>query len=142
MHTLKKIVNKLQTIKLYFYSHPKITKYCLLSMSFFMEETAFADDGIIPAPSADDDPTQGHDWMDIIVNIFKTKAGPLLIYGGSLLFLCMAAFEVLKGYKKYQETDDFGKFKMSLVVGAIFLVICGGLFFMGQHILTKWVSSS
>ena len=95
--------------------------------------------GAIPTPGTDDDPTTGsNNFVTILVDLIKNDIGPVLIYGGAMFFFVMAAFDMYRGYKKYQDTDDFGKFKMSIIAGVILGVIGLTLLFTGQHVLTTW----
>lgn len=126
--------------------HPVTLRVMMVLTTWLIGESAFADNrdrGAIPSPDAGDDPTQGgKDFLDIVTNMIKTQAGPLLVNGGALFFVVMAVFDIYRGYKKYQETDDFSKFKMALVTGAILIVIGLTLFFLGQHILRQWKQSN
>ncbi len=119
-------------------TQPWLVRLFLVSVSLVLSEPASAD-GAIPTPSADDDPTQGGgDFVTVLKNIIKKEVGPVLIYGGAVFLVVMAVFDMYRGYKKYQDTDDFGKFKMSIVAGGLMIVVALVLFFLGQHILTAW----
>ncbi len=127
--------------KAWIYCHSGFVRGLMVLTTLFMSDVAMAD-GAIPTPDSGDDPTQGgKDFLDILKNIVQKQAGPLLIYGGALFFIVLAVFDIYRGYKKYQETDDFGKFKMALVTGAILVVIGLVLFFLGQYILKQWASN-
>ena len=121
--------------------HPAIVRALMVLTTIFISDPAMAD-GAIPTPDSSDDPTQGgKDFLDILKNIIQKQAGPLMVYGGALFFIVLAVFDIYRGYKKYQETDDFGKFKMTLVTGAILVVIGLVLFFLGQYILKQWATN-
>lgn len=124
---------------LWLYCHPAITRAFLVFTLIFIDDSAIADNGAIPTPDSGDDPTTGgKDYLDILKNIIVKQVGPLLIYGGALFFVVLAVFDIHRGYKKYQDTEDFGKFKMTLVLGAMLVVLGLVLFFLGQYILNQW----
>ena len=138
MKLLSKPKQALTQAQQWVYARPWVSKLMLLATLTLISDVAFADNDI-PTPDPGDDPTTGdNDFLDILINIVRTKAGPLLIYGGSVFFIFLAIFDIYRGYKKYQDTEDFGKFQMSLVVGAILVVIGCALFFFGQYLLNKW----
>ena len=127
--------------KVWIYDHPVIVSILMVFTPIFINNQAVAD-GAIPTPDSVNDPTQGgRDFLDILKNIIQKQAGPILVYGGALFFIVLAVFDIYRGYKKYQENDDFGKFKMALVTGAILLVIGLVLFFLGQYILKQWATN-
>ena len=127
--------------KTWVYCHPAIVRALMMLTTLFISDHAMAD-GAIPTPDSGDDPTTGgKDFLDILKNIIQKQAGPILVYGGALFFIVLAVFDIYRGYKKYQETDDFGKFKMALVTGAILVVIGLVLFFLGQYILKQWATN-
>ena len=141
MQLVLKIRAGIKRVKTWLYCHPAIIRVGLFLGLLLVRECAFAD-GAIPTPDSSDDPTAGNnDFLDILKNIIQKQAGPILVYGGALFFVVLAVFDIYRGYKKYQETDDFGKFKMALVTGAILVVIGLVLFFLGQYILKQWAGS-
>lgn len=138
---LVKTKSTMRRLNLWVVCHPAIVRAFMIFTMIFLSDQAMAD-GAIPTPDANDDPTSGgKDFLDILKNIIQKQAGPILIYGGALFFIVLAVFDIYRGYKKYQETDDFGKFKMALVTGAILVVIGLVLFFLGQYILQQWTAN-
>lgn len=127
------------TINDWCFRNPMLLRVFVMVGTLFICNEAMA--GAIPTPDSGDDPTAGSkDFLDILKNIIQKQAGPILVYGGALFFIVLAVFDIYRGYKKYQDTDDFGKFKMSLVTGAILVVIGLVLFFLGQYILNQWAN--
>jgi hypothetical protein len=138
---LVKTKSALSRARVWVYCHPAVMRAMMTLTMIFVSREVIAD-GAIPTPDAGDDPTQGgKDFLDILKNIIQKQAGPILVYGGALFFIVLAVFDIYRGYKKYQDTDDFGKFKMALVTGAILVVIGLVLFFLGQYILRQWVNN-
>ncbi len=138
---LTKVKTGWDSARSWVFARPWVSKVMLAATMLTLSDYAMADNDI-PTPDAGDDPTTGNnDFLDILVTLVKTKAGPLLIYGGAIFFIFLAIFDIYRGYKKYQDTEDFGKFKMSLVVGAILVIIGMSLLFLGQYILNQWVAN-
>ncbi|WP_119327762.1 hypothetical protein [Cysteiniphilum halobium] len=103
-----------------------------------LSRLSFADDSIIPTV---DTGQQGKSWMYTFNYYMANYAAPIVLYGGSIFLLASSCWGMYGGYKKYQQSQDFGEFKNSLVGGVLMITIAVILFAFGGQILTKWQAS-
>jgi hypothetical protein len=132
---MKKINHSVNTIGLKIYFSNWGTRILFLLGLLSLRGKAWAD---IPTPDPNDDPTQGHDFFDVLKNIIANEAGPIVIYGGAIFLVGGAVVAVARSYKKAQDTEDYGNFKISLIWAVVMIVIAISLLFLGQYIDQQW----
>lgn len=110
----------------------------VIACTSLLSQLSFADGSIIPTVDGNQ---QGKSFIYTLNYYIANYAAPIILYGGSIFLLASSCWGIYGGYKKYQQSQDFGEFKNSLVGGVLMIAVAVILFAFGGQILTKWQAS-